>query len=582
MSKQEYLYKIGNLYIKSKESEYLNKYYLKSDINLTNEEYYKQIQPFIESDKIKIITNDDYDIYSFRVYNYTIYDMILDYLNINECIPCVCDGEYDTDEYYDNIAEFVEQYYNAKYISKELFNKNINIKNKIENCSIIFSLISMPLTKYTNYDMSNKQCKYSSCGKRCKFWDDIKYIYLNFDVLNIMHVNDNVFDRFKRKMIKYKNFFNFNNIICNEITQISQLDNMTIAAILIDKLNLFDKFTQFYFGENFPNGQPTKEFRIKQISEALEFQHNFKFPYSLEYGEKTSCIDTYRIKPRIDDSVEARPDEYAVSSENNKYMINYNFYCYIYLSNTIGLVSKTYTDCYSESGLLDFFKDDDSKYDIVQFLYLPNYKNDKLCLKYTHKLKFYNINNCKMFIGDCKYTKNKYLSNLVINNSKLFEEYFKIYSNDEIYNLDISIEIKNYNKFNELFKDNESAGNTITYLIENIFNEYIDDDLKDIFYNMYYLQMFDIIEMIELITLRKIPLNIYEFKNTNEIINECFTYEKEHKKNYETVKLIGNHLTIDKFNDGLTIDKFNNGLMINDGLTIDKFNNGLMINEFQL
>ena len=105
MSQQEYLYKIGNLYIKSKESEYLNKYYSKSDITLTDEEYYKQIQPFIESDYIKIYNNENKDIYSFYVYNYTVYDMILNSLGLENKDISDSNNEINVDYTYEDTCD---------------------------------------------------------------------------------------------------------------------------------------------------------------------------------------------------------------------------------------------------------------------------------------------------------------------------------------------------------------------------------------------------------------------------------------------------------------------------------------------
>ena len=66
---------------------------------------------------------------------------------------------------------------------------------------------------------------------------------------------------------------------------------------------------------------------------------------------------------------------------------------------------------------------------------------------------------------------------------------------------------------------------TLHKLIENVKNDYVDDEMKDIFYNMFYLQMFDIIRMIELITIRKIPINLDNCINTSEIIDKYFNCE---------------------------------------------------------
>ena len=531
MSQQEYLYKIGKLYVKSKESEYLNKRYSKFDVTtLTNEEYYKQIQPFIESDHIEIYHINGSGIYSFCIYNYTIYDMLLNYLDLeyenfshfNKKIYVDYTG--DNDEKFDEeCIETAKDYCDGKYIPKELFNGNVNIEKKKENCSFIFKLIDIPIDEY-NFNMNNKYCRYMNLRYyNNDFWNDIKYIYFNFDISKLMLTISYGFnDRFSEKMKKYIKFFkNIDRTIYNEIDQLLKLNDMIKAAILIDNMNLFDRFSDFYFGENFPNGNPTKEFRIKQINEAIEFQKNFKPPYLFNYFEKIDYNERHCVIPKSANIYSADAFTYEYK---DKYILTCGSNMLADNNHAIGLIYTRKCDISIINDVNKYLKQSN-----LQFLYMPILDIDVIdvsdtitYLKHNHDLKFYNIGNNKMFIGDCGYTKNKYLSNLVIDNSNLFKEYFKIYSNNEIYNLDITAELKNYNIFNELFKNNESAANTINNLIKYVFNEYINDILKDIFYNMYYLQMFDILEMIELITLRKISLNIYEYKDTDKIINECF------------------------------------------------------------
>ena len=75
-------------------------------------------------------------------------------------------------------------------------------------------------------------------------------------------------DEFRDTIRKHLDFYEKINItsdICKELRQLCSLRNIAIGAILIDKLKLYNEFTEFYFD---------KELRMKQINEAIEFQKN--------------------------------------------------------------------------------------------------------------------------------------------------------------------------------------------------------------------------------------------------------------------------------------------------------------------
>ena len=513
---EKYLYKIGNLYIKSSENDYIDKYYQKADISISDEEYYKQIQPFIESDKIKIYNNENYDIYSFCIRNYSIYDVILDKLgiydkevsNYNNLINanCSCSCTDDEEEWKDECFDLVDKYNNGKYIPKSKFiTKNMSNDDKYINYYEMKELIEMPLDEFSSYNIDYDL----SYRKNTDFWRDINDIFYfdkngNENLSSILKINCNVLDKFIDKIKKYKRFFKkFNSNIHNELKQLLKLDNIVMGAILIDKLNLFDEFQSYYFD---------KEMRIKQINKALEYQNIFKTIYpKLDKNENDYNINKC---------------SYAIAKKNNEYKFIHHPYNIGNPKHIIGFnVKEKYLD-YNDI-VRSFVEIENTKYINLQFIYNPYINNCHIT--HLHNLKFYHIGNDSLFIGNCEYTKNKYLSNLVIDNSKLFEEYAKIYSHDELYNFDVSKELKDYNTFKKYFMDQTTAAKLIDKLIDNINIDYIDDEMKNIFYNIYYLQMFDILKMIGVITNRKIPINIYNILNTDNVINLIFDLNENSK-----------------------------------------------------
>ena len=532
ISEPQYYYKIGNLYIKSKESEYLNNHYQKIDISMTDEEYYKQLQPFYESDNIQIYKIDNDNIYSFYVRNYSIYDLILDKLNIyNKTISnktktiyvdCKCSCTDDEEAYDDESVELADKYNNAKYIPRSLINTKENIikhfyqypssfNKKYERYSEMKKLTNMKSSDFTRW---NLYCCMDYTNNN--FWQDINDIFIIHkdvqDIYDIMKVDSKIFKKFMKKLKKYKYFFgNIDDIISNTIDNLLYLDNITMAAILIDKMNLYSEFQKCYFD---------KESRIKQIDAALEYQRIFKevYPKIHAFIDDEDMLCNSSINKYFESF-----DPFESNTTNEIYSINakYSLYHGDICIGSIGLVFNK-EHHHFVNVVKRFVSDIDTKYTNLQFIYDSCLSYNIEEIKYVHSLKFYCIGNKCLFIGNCDYTKNKYLSNLIIDNSKLFEEYLKIYSSDDVYNLDIAKELRDYENFNKLFSNNKTMGETICKLIEGIKIDYVDNEMKDIFYNMYYLQMFDVIKMIELITGRKIPIDLDKVANTDDIIKKYF------------------------------------------------------------
>ena len=119
-------------------------------------------------------------------------------------------------------------------------------------------------------------------------------------------------------------------------------------------------------------------------------------------------------------------------------------------------------------------KDDDEYIDEIENINKNNYI-------------FYYVANTKFYKPKLNDLKNNYLNDIIVNSSNLFVEFSKEYSTDEIKELDLRNELKDYEEFNKLFKDSETAAETIHYLIYYLKSNIINDKIKNIIYNLYYL-----------------------------------------------------------------------------------------------
>ena len=153
-------------------------------------------------------------------------------------------------------------------------------------------------------------------------------------------------------------------------------------------------------------------------------------------------------------------------------------------------------------------------FDNIKYLYMPytvdiensdeisytkkDIEESNLIFYYTKYIKYYKPKNMEKH--------NKFLNDIIVNSSKLFDDYSKEYNDEEIYNLNLSKDLKDYEKFNEIFKDKETAAETISNLILCVMYDIVDENIKNIFVNMYYLQMIDILELIELIATKFVTM----------------------------------------------------------------------------
>lgn len=116
------------------------------------------------------------------------------------------------------------------------------------------------------------------------------------------------------------------------------------------------------------------------------------------------------------------------------------------------------------------------------------------------------------------YKYSKYLSDLVVNESELYKVFMKEYSPTELFEYDIRKELRNYETFKKYTKDSNSIILLIHHLI--CFQNIEPDDkevyclYKDMIYDLYFLQMSYIIEIIGTCSFSKVyAINKYLDEN---------------------------------------------------------------------
>lgn len=140
-------------------------------------------------------------------------------------------------------------------------------------------------------------------------------------------------------------------------------------------------------------------------------------------------------------------------------------------------------------------------YNYMKYVYAPNMIGSGLSKNFIKKVNFCYTPYTKIYNPKSNNLLNKYLSGLIVQGSDIFTEFGKEYDLDEIIDLDLRKELKEYKKFNELFMTDVKAAETINDLIIKLKN---DEPIEDyIIYNLKYLQMSEIIEILNVVS-RKI------------------------------------------------------------------------------
>lgn len=111
------------------------------------------------------------------------------------------------------------------------------------------------------------------------------------------------------------------------------------------------------------------------------------------------------------------------------------------------------------------------------------------------KYMYYNPNG--EYIKNKEYNLNKYLPDIIVKSSDLFTEYRNEYSSEEIYELNLKLK-----EVEKLPGTSEEMALLIHQLIAYVQCDLVDDFMKSMVYNLFSLQMFDIIDLIEVITRR--------------------------------------------------------------------------------
>ena len=530
-------YKIGGLILNSS-SEYVKNCYKEVDNPFKSEyDYNKQFIPLLYTNNIKI------EILQSQNIN----------LNVHSIYYDICDK---LDIKYEKFKYKNMCFINHNFISKHIF-KTLppNIKDHIisltiyklinnENFSDIFTddYYSSCIYKcnYTSHQYYDEYFKEIENENENKFTDNINYIYTNnISVLDIPDVND-IYDKIIDKLKLYDKFINGNSLnLSNKSNKTISILNCTmieILAILLDRLEININFYNFDYdslNEQFikvnnkyneiiklysKNDNRFKPFMKNIINNlngnniiindyknysnmSIDVTNNDKLTYTCKSSKEITDKTLYLIY--YDEMYNYRLE----NIKNIKYLYMPNTYNFIEIennnnnNNNNNQINMSFDDI-----IINKIVSVNSKYDnYIAYTDLNKINKtnktwqDNLIFCYSRLISFYKpkVNNLT----------NNYLSDIIVNSSNVFNDFSKEYSNDEIKTLDLRNELKDYDKFNELFKDSKTSAQTIHHLIIYIKSNLIDNDFNNIIYNLYYLQMTEIIEIIDMISMKFLTMN---------------------------------------------------------------------------
>lgn len=463
------LYKIGEIYLYS-DNKYIDSYYPKVDNPFkNNDEYLKQLQPFYYSDKFKMYKPDTVDEsyykteYRVHIIQENIYNDILEKMGLKQNLIKLENNKKKYEKYtikiykdecgYDILNNYDEfktklmlKICNASYLPDYIFDDNLS--NVYKHHFIKYYM------EHKNVDVRFDAYKnIKSIDYKVDIWNNLKDIYLdsNFQLnLELTHSLTQIHDEID-KYYKFLKIFELKGF-----DGLTNLSNIELAAVLIDKLNLHLRFKEYYFDESQ---------RLSQIQEVQQYHENIL----------KNVYEPIKI------------------NDENLYISNSNFN-YMYKLNNARELSITFEN--------------------IRYIYAPNdeiNENLKHCLS---RHIYVNVKNHFQYSPNLNNYSNKYLCDNIVKSSNYFTNELSEYSKDEIYELDIRDLLNDYEKFNNAFKE-ENVKNTIHNLIEAAIIDYIDDEIRNIFYNMYYLKMFELLGFIEFVSLKHIRQTIFETDNTN-------------------------------------------------------------------
>ena len=287
-------------------------------------------------------------------------------------------------------------------------------------------------------------------------------------------------NKFKFGQPKYPIFYKYN---FNTVSDIMFVNVMNKDKIINEFRNYNSEFKTFQIFENL------KEFIYVSVADDYT-------KYLITYSDKTQPIYKYNYdvvySPNTQFSlINAKRFIYSL---NEKYYLGSNEirYCKNVVTNINGEIDESYNK---------IEKQVQTKHGIV-IKYIPK------------ELKY------KKY--DEKYTYNKYLSDLIVNESTLFKTYLNEYSENELYEFDFKSMLKNYETFKKYTKDSNSIVILIHHLIcfqnieqSNKSNDSFKESLKnkenynlfkDMIYDLYILQLEYIIEIINVCSLNKMSV----------------------------------------------------------------------------
>lgn len=480
-------YKIGNIIVKSTTKYICDNYPQVENPFKTEKEYNQQFIPFQYTNNFsfKITKTPVFNLFQSSIYS-EICDKLDIYIYNNDRNKYMFSGVYINEDFIkkyliDNLPPDIKQYAINKMIYKFITIEDFN-----------YCMINEFANEYFNYNkLRRDEDAESKYFENVKNKNIINNIYADERILIIVNANE----LYKKIINKLSYFINVLKV-SNEILECTKFE---ILSILVERLNININNYQFDYDLYVDKLNEKKKYYDNIINQMKHknyksFKHNMidldlknsmlrHFIYSINNIKNKYISCTYKdslYSEIIYNDIPIRSSDcnkLCYISYNNTNTINYNGFKYVYMPNhTKFFVNHEYKD-----------EDDDEDINEIENINKNNYI-------------FYYVANTKFYKPKLNDLKNNYLSDIIVNSSNLFVEFSKEYSINEIEKLDLRNELKDYEEFNKLFKNFEVAAETIHHLIYYLKSNIINDKIKNIIYNLYYLQMSEIIEIVQIIS----------------------------------------------------------------------------------
>jgi len=458
-------------------------------------------QPFYYSNKFRIFVDKNHDVYASQK---TIYDEIFDHLKSEFKVE---DSEAQVLKFErpKNIIKLCEEHHFTK-LSKYSYTSNIpEYLRQIINDNISTNNLGNLRKFVKNFEFETSW----------DFWDIIDYCVRNGSLNekcneNIMRIPNSYYETLMN-VIKIEKF---EGPILNKINRLSesQAPNLPRIHSKLTREQVFDELINMF-------NIDVDKYRFDYSEYAKHFQMKLTlYPNLYKFNCDTTTDLIY--------SDGVKYDKLPVYG-STRYLITYSD-----KSQFNGLNSHSYEIVYTPNVQIALITG-------TRFIYSPNEKY-YLCDNSLSNFETQDVKTIQTKYGMMKvlkkhsvkykkyaerYTYSKYLSDLVVNESNLYKHFIKEYSQNDVHDYDVRKDLRSYEIFNRYTKSSDTMVLLIHHLI--CFQIVQPSDattyslFKDLIYDLYFLQMSYIIEIINVCSFSKILIrNKFEIEDLQIDENE--------------------------------------------------------------